>query len=61
MENGSITLEEIVKGIKPVDKNWVDKAKERTSMLLMPFMISFKVILPISIIYYPRLIDLQVA
>jgi len=36
MENGSITLEEIVKGIKPVDKNWVDKAKERTSMLLMP-------------------------
>ena len=36
MKTDNISLKEIVKAIKPVDKNWVEKAKERTSLLLMP-------------------------
>jgi nicotinate-nucleotide--dimethylbenzimidazole phosphoribosyltransferase len=29
-------LEEILKGIKPVDNTWIQKARERTSQLVMP-------------------------
>ena len=36
MGTDSITLKEIVKGIKPADKKWIEKAKERTSHLVMP-------------------------
>ena len=36
MGTDSITLKEIVKGIKPADEKWVEKAKERTSQLVMP-------------------------
>ena len=36
MEIGRITLKEIIKGIKPADEKWIEKAKERTSQLVMP-------------------------
>jgi nicotinate-nucleotide--dimethylbenzimidazole phosphoribosyltransferase len=31
-----MNLAEIVKGIQPVDRNWISKAKERTAQLVMP-------------------------
>ncbi len=36
MVNQNMGLEEILKGIMPVDKQWVEKAKERTAQLVMP-------------------------
>ena len=36
MTEGTITLEAIIKGIKPIDREWVDKARARTEQLLMP-------------------------
>ncbi len=36
MDIGDITLKKIVKGIKAVDEKWIEKAKERTSQLVMP-------------------------
>ncbi len=29
-------LEEILEGIKPVDQDWIQKAQERTTQLVMP-------------------------
>lgn len=34
--SGNINLEKIVKGIKPLDNEWVTKARERTAQLVMP-------------------------
>lgn len=31
-----MNLDEIIKGIKPVDKDWVEKARQRTAKLVMP-------------------------
>ena len=36
METDNIALKEIVKAIKPVDEKWIEKAKQRTSQLVMP-------------------------
>ena len=36
MKNENVTLEEIVNGIKPVDQQWIEKARERTAQLVMP-------------------------
>ena len=36
MTEENITLAEIIKGIKPIDHEWIDKAKARTEQLLMP-------------------------
>jgi nicotinate-nucleotide--dimethylbenzimidazole phosphoribosyltransferase len=36
MRIDSIELKEIIKGIQPTDEKWVEKAKERTSQLVMP-------------------------
>ena len=36
MVNQDMSLEEILKGIKPVDKTWLEKAQERTAQLVMP-------------------------
>jgi len=36
MGTDSITLKEILKGIKPMDEEWIEKARERTSQLVMP-------------------------
>ena len=36
METASLDLESIVKGIQPLDVNWIKKAKERTAQLIMP-------------------------
>jgi nicotinate-nucleotide--dimethylbenzimidazole phosphoribosyltransferase len=36
METACLDLESIVKGIQPLDKNWINKARERTAQLIMP-------------------------
>ena len=36
MGTDSITLNKILEGIKPTDEKWIEKAKERTSQLVMP-------------------------
>jgi len=36
MENATLDLESIVKGVQPLDVNWVKKAEERTAQLIMP-------------------------
>ncbi len=36
MSTQELTIEEIIKGIKPVDKSWVEKARDRTTQLVMP-------------------------
>ena len=36
METKNIGLEEILRGIEPVDSEWIEKAKERTAQLVMP-------------------------
>ena len=30
------TLDEIIKGISPIDSKWIEKARERTAQLVMP-------------------------
>lgn len=36
MHDRGLGLEEIITGIKPTDKEWVEKARERTAQLVMP-------------------------
>ncbi|MEA3437433.1 MAG: nicotinate-nucleotide--dimethylbenzimidazole phosphoribosyltransferase, partial [Thermodesulfobacteriota bacterium] len=36
MGTDSTTLKKILEGIKPVNEEWIEKAKERTSQLVMP-------------------------
>jgi len=36
MTDQTITIDEIVLGIEPVDTNWMDKARERTAQLVIP-------------------------
>ena len=36
MDTANITLKEIINGIEPVNKDWIEKAKEKTSQLVMP-------------------------
>ena len=31
-----VTLEKIIKGIEPIDQDWIEKARERTAQLVMP-------------------------